>query len=252
MVLIKYNPAGKLTSLSAETKIIWAIGFSIWILLLGSGTGQLILSLILLGFAFYGGLRLFDILRYVRLFMPVFMIVFLLHLFYHSGDILFRLWFLQATDTGLKAGLFNVLRFINFIIMAICFFNWTSPVEFAGKLSSGFGLKRIRFFQDLALVFFITMRFIPVLTQERNIVKMAMIARGANFKGGLINRLRMETRLLLPLFSRVIRQSDDVALAISVKGHNGVYFTGNRQSLRGTDIILIIITVSITVILIVL
>jgi len=252
MVIINYNPASKLTSLSTETKIIWAVGFSIWMLLINSGTGQLILSLVLSGFAFYGGSKLSDILRYIRIFLPVFVIVFILHLFYHSGDMLFGLWFLQATDTGLKAGLFNVLRFVNFIMVAACFFNWTSPVEFAGKLSSGFGFKRIRFFQDMALVFFIAMRFIPVLTQEREIVRMAMIARGADFKSGLINRLKMETRLLLPLFSRVIRQSDDVAAAISIKGYKGVYFAGNQISLRGIDYILIILMVSITIVLIIL
>ena len=250
MSFIKYNPESKMASLSIEVKIIWAIGLAIWILLIGSGIGQLVLLLFLFGLALYGGLKLSGIFRYLRLFIPVFGIIFLLHLFYHQGNALFQLWFLKATDTGFNAGLFNILRFINFILMAICFFSWTSPVEFASKLASGFGLCKKRFFQELALVFFIAMRFMPVLTRERSTVRMAMIARGADFKGGLSKRIKMETRLLLPLFSRVIRQSDDVAAAISIKGYNDVYFAGSKISLTGKDICLIVLSILLTVILV--
>ena len=252
MFLVSYNPESRLASLSVEVKTVWAIGFSFWILVLTSGMEQVLVFLLLLLLGFYGNIKISAILNYLRLFLPVFSIIFLLHLFYHSGEIIFQIWFLKATQSGLKAGVFNLARFINFIMLALCFFNWTSPEELAGKLSSGFGLARAKFFQELALVFFIAMRFLPVLSKERTTVKMAMNARGADFKKGFIHKIKMETKLTLPLFARVIRQSDDVAAAISLKGYNGVYFTGAKKSLKAMDLFLIGLAIGVTIILIIL
>lgn len=252
MKFIKFNPASKLSALSVEVKLVWVLCLSIWILAIDSVLSQLLLFFMMVVFAFCGSLRVSDILHQFRMFLPVFVIVFLFHLFYHPGDELFHLWILTATDTGLKAGMFNICRFINFIIMAVCVLSSISPEEFAVKLSTGFGIIRNRFFQELALVFFIALRFLPVQAREREIVKMAMNARGANLKGGFINRLRMEAKVLLPLFSRTIKQSDDVAAAITLKGHDGVYFAGMKSSLRGIDYCLIFVGLSLTTLIILL
>ncbi len=237
--------------LSTEVKLAWAFGLSVGILLTDSTLGQLALILCLFCIALYGGLRSTDFFGYFRLFIPVFAIIFLLHLFYHPGNILFRLWFLEATDTGLRAGLFNLARFINFILLAICFFHWTSPVDIAVKVTTGFGLVRGRIFQELALVLFIAMRFMPALIREKDTVRLAMTARGANLKGDLINRLRMNVKLLLPLFSRVLGFSDDVAAALALKSSNGVYFAVTKPALKSKDILLILMGIILTLMLIV-
>ncbi|MCD6163047.1 MAG: hypothetical protein J7K40_11630 [candidate division Zixibacteria bacterium] len=249
MKFIQFNPESKLSALPVEVKLAWILCLSIWILVVDLATSQLLLLILMAVLAFCGGLKISAIMHQFYLFLPVFIIVFLFHLFYHPGDELFHLWVLTATDTGLKAGIFNIFRFINFIIMAVCILSFISPEEFAVKLSTGFGIVRHRFFQELALVFFIALRFLPVQAREREIVRMAMNARGANLKGGYINRLKMESKLLLPLFARTIKQSDDVAAAIALKGHDGVYFAGVKSSLKGIDYCFIFVGLSITILI---
>lgn len=258
MKIFRYNPDSRLASVTAEVKVVWAVAISIGILLSNSGVVQLVLSSVLLGLAVYAGVRLFDLTGYLRLFLPIFVIIFLLHLFYQPGATILQIWFLKATDKGLIAGLFNLLRFINFILLAVCFFSTTSPVEViqsifkSGKQTSGFGLVKKRFFKDMALTFFIALRFMPVLTRETRTVRMAMISRGADFKQGLINKIKTNSKLILPLFSRVLNQSDDVATALALKGCKGEYFAISRKTLKGRDVLLIIMALVLMCILVLL
>ncbi len=258
MKFFGYNPGSRLALVTADVKVVWALGISIGILLSDSGVVQLALGSILLGITFYAGMNLIELAGYLKLFLPVFLIIFLLHLFYQPGGTILQVWFLEATDKGLKAGLFNLLRFINFILLAICFFSTTSPVEFIqsifrlSKPISGSGPVKKRFFKDMVLTFFVALRFVPVLTQETRIVKMAMISRGADFRHGLVNKIKTNFMLILPLFLRVLNQSNDVAAALALKGYRGEYLAINRNSLKGRDILLIIIALILTCILVLL
>ena len=250
MIALRYIPDSRMTNAAAEVKLLWFICMSIILLFANLISTQLILLLGLLFLAYFGGIKTSNILSFLKLFWPIYLVVFLLHFFYQDGDILFRVWFLRATDQGLKAGLFNLLRFLNFIIGAFCFLSWTSPQEIAGKLLGGFGMSRYRLFQELALIFFIAMRFMPVLIREMEIVIMAMKARGVDFGGGLINKIKLNSKLMLPLFSRVISQSDDVASALALKGNAGVYFTGPEIRLKVWDFLLILLGPILTVLVI--
>jgi energy-coupling factor transport system permease protein len=250
MSLIHYNPKSPLAELSVEIKLIWALGISIGILFCERTTAQLILTVSLSILGLWGGLRAKELLKFIKYALPVLLIILAFHLFYHDGAVLFRFWFLKATDAGLKSGLFNILRFINFGLVAIVMIASLSPVEFSRRLAWGFGIFKIRAFSDLALVFFIALRFVPSLVQEAGGVKMAMIARGANFDSGLLRRIRLYIKTLLPLFSKVIRQADDVASAISLKSHQGRYLTGKRPDFRPSGIFLSLLGIVISIILI--
>ncbi len=240
MINLKYIPNSKIACVAVEVKLFWFICLSIIILCVGLILTQAIVLLALFSLAYFGGLKPFYIVKILKSFWLIFLIVFILHLFYHDGRSLFRLWLFNATDTGMKAGIFNLLRFLNFIISAICLISWTSPQEIAGMLAAGFGGFKRRFFQELALIFFIAMRFIPVLIREREIVVLAMRARGADFGGRLIHKIRLNLKLMLPLFSRVISQTDDVASALALKGDAGVYFAGTKTKLKAQDILLLL------------
>ncbi|MCP4581362.1 MAG: hypothetical protein GY839_07065 [candidate division Zixibacteria bacterium] len=245
--MFKYDPNYRLAALAINVKFFWAICLSIVILFTNSIPTQLTLVGLLLCLAFYGGLKANHLFKYLGLFWPVFSIVFVLHLFYHDGEIIFRIWLLNATYSGLFAGIFNLLRFMNFLLVAICFFSWASPLDISRQFARGIGRMGRKFFQDMALVFFIAMRFMPVLVKEREIVKMAMKARGANFGGGFVNKVRMNLSLLLPIFSRIIGQTDDVASTLALKGNNGVYFAGEKAKSKGSDILLILTGLALTV-----
>jgi len=251
MIALNFNPQSRLSKLATEVKLIAAICLSILILVINATLIQLILLLLVTAAALYGNIKLIDIINYIRIFLPVFAIIFVINLFYYDGRIIFSIWYLKATYEGLYAGFFNLIRFINLLIVAFCFFTWTSPLELSSRLTETFGSSRTRFFQELAMVFFIAMRFLPVLTRERATVKLAMQARGARFDGGLLRRIRMNTKLLLPLFSRTLGQVDDVAMALALKSYGDTYFAPAKSVLKLADLLMIIAMIILTIALLI-
>jgi len=240
-----------LAGIGIEAKLIWALGLTIGILFCQSITIQLALLILLCLSGFIWGGIPAEFRKFIYFGLPTLLIIVAIHLFYHQGDILFKLWFLNATDSGLKAGALNGLRFLNFGIVAILMLSGISPVEFGRRLAWLFGFFRWRALSDLALVFFIAMRFVPSLVNESGVVKLAMAARGADFGGSVISRLKMHLQLLLPLFSRVIRQADDIACAISLKGYQGVYLVGSRPRFRFGDIFLSVAGIIVALLLVI-
>jgi len=240
MIALSYNPQSRFAIIADETKLMWLVCLSIIILFLAQIPAQLIILAALIILAISGEIKFGHILGYIKLFVPIVLLIFMFHLFYHDGRVLFKIWMLSATDTGMKAGLLNLLRFLNFLLITICFFSWSSPLNLATKLATCFGLAKGRFFQDLALAFFIALRFLPVLIRERETLKLAMRARGMNLQGSLKNHLQANIKIMLPLIARVIGQTDDVACAIALKGNGNIYFVPERTRLNMIDIILMI------------
>jgi energy-coupling factor transport system permease protein len=247
MISLEFNPQNRFAGIADETKLILAISFSVLVLLANIVLVQLAMLFFLLVLAVIGGVAIKYILKFLSVFLPVILIIFLLHLFYHKGQVLFSVWFFKATDVGLYLGFLNLLRFVDFIMIAICFFSFASPLNVSTKLATFFGLAKGRFFQELALVFFIALRFLPVLARERKNLMLAMRARGIALNVGLISRLRLNVLMLLPLLSRAISQSDDVAAALSLKGDGATYFVPERSSLRIIDIIIIFTGIALTI-----
>ena len=251
MITLNYNPQSRMSKLATEVKLIAAICLSILILAITATSTQLLLLMLLAFIAFTGSIKLREIVSYIRIFLPVFVIIFVINLFYYDGRVIFGIWHLKATYEGLYAGLFNLIRFVNLLIVTFCFFTWTSPLELSSRLTETFGSSRTRFFQELAMVFFIAMRFLPVLTRERATVKLAMQARGARFDGSALWRIRMNTKLLLPLFSRTIGQVDDVAIALALKSYGDTYFAPAKSGLKLADLLLILVMIILTIALLI-
>jgi energy-coupling factor transporter transmembrane protein EcfT len=246
MINLSRNYQSRITRIADEAKLIWVICLSIIILFTYTITAQLIIMLCLIALSIYGNLKFAGVMNYIKMFLPVIFIIFIFHLFYHDGNTIFTIWFLTATDVGFHFGIFNFLRFINFLLIAIGFFSWSSPLNIATKLATLFGIARNRFFQDLALVFFIALRFMPVLIRERANLRLAMKARGGMVQGGIYKKITMNAKIILPLLSRAIAQTDDVAAALALKGNAGVYFVPEKMKLKMTDIIIIIIGLILT------
>lgn len=64
----------------------------------------------------------------------------------------------------------------------------------------------------------ISLRFIPTLFEEAQRIKMAQMARGADFESGnIINRAKNMIPLLVPLFINSFKRSDDLATAMEAR-----------------------------------
>ncbi len=98
----------------------------------------------------------------------------------------------------------------------------TKPVELARALEgTAAPLKKIGVpVQDIATIFFLALRFIPVFQLEMRAIIEAQKARGISFdEHGFAGRAKMYIPILGPSISAAIRRSEAVATAMSVRGY---------------------------------
>ena len=197
----------------------------------------LVLSLMTVSIAFYAVLLFslvaalltsgISVLSLVRSFRPVLILVlmtFIYHLLFsgRGTPVSYRFLDLPIYSGAVKIGLFYSLRLVLFVAVAFLMTLTNSPSElseaFIAMLSP---LKRLRIpVNDLGLVVFIAMRFIPVLYEEFVMIRNAQIMRGVSFSGSWLERIRKTTTLLIPVFASAMIRADELALAIEARGYD--------------------------------
>jgi energy-coupling factor transport system permease protein len=76
--------------------------------------------------------------------------------------------------------------------------------------------------EDIATMFSIALRFIPVTAEEADKIVVAQSARGAVFdKGGPIKRARAWVPVMVPLFVSLFRRADELACAMETRCYIG-------------------------------
>ncbi len=132
---------------------------------------------------------------------------------------------LGVDGSGLERGLFFALRIVLLILGTSLLTLTTSPVALTDALSSVMSpLRVVRFpADDVAMMFSIALRFIPTTAEEAEKIVVAQTARGAVFdRGGPIARARAWIPVLVPLFVRLFRRADDLAVAMEARCYTGV------------------------------
>jgi energy-coupling factor transport system permease protein len=85
--------------------------------------------------------------------------------------------------------------------------------------------------EDIAMMFTIALRFIPLTAEEAEKIMVAQSARGAVFdKGGPIRRARAWVPVLVPLFVSLFRRADALACAMETRCYRGKGRTHLRVS----------------------
>jgi len=157
----------------------------------------------------------------------------------------------RLTEGGIYMAAAFSLRVLVFIGVAFFISLTTLPSDMAEVLVGW--MKPLKRFgvpvNDIGLIVFIAMRFIPVLAEEFDTLRKAQLVRGVDFSGGLIKKSRKMIFLLIPIFQSAIRRADDLALAIEARGYSG---GAERSSYRQfqyhlTDLIFFTIAVAFAV-----
>lgn len=146
------------------------------------------------------------------------------HLIFYQGptEVLVTILGWSIKQGAVTNAVFYSLRLIVFISMAFLITLTSSPSELAEALAKLFRpLKKIGVpVNDLALIVFIAIRFVPILFEEFTAIKNAQTIRGVNFSGSFITRLKKTTYIMLPVFMSAISRADDLALAIEARGYH--------------------------------
>ena len=100
----------------------------------------------------------------------------------------------------------------------------TTPNQLTDGLEKSLGfLQRLHIpIHELSMMISIALRFIPILTQERDKIMKAQMSRGADLESGnIFQRARKLLPVLVPLFISAIRRASDLALAMDARCYSG-------------------------------
>lgn len=184
----------------------------------------IILSSLILGLLISG----VTVKRLLNNYKPVVMLVFITALYHliFSGkgtEVLYSIFGYDLTIGALDKAAFFSLRLVLFISIAFLITFTSSPSELADAFTKLLSpLSRIKIpVQDLGLILFMAIRFIPVLYDEFNTIKNAQIIRGVKFSGSFFNKVKKTSCIIIPVFVAALQRADDLAMAIEARGYNG-------------------------------
>ncbi len=143
-------------------------------------------------------------------------------LFPPQGEIApFRLFGWEVVGSGLSRGVYFSLRLLLFVSIAFLVTLTTSPSDLAEAIMKVLRpLRKIGVpVNDLGLILFVALRFIPVLYEEFVIIRNAQILRGVQFDGRLAVKIKRSTAILIPVFLAALNRADELALAIQARGY---------------------------------
>ncbi len=208
--------------LDPRTKIV--ITLSVMVLTIATTNLRiyLLISLFLLTLSFASQIPIFYFFRNLKSFVWLFLLTFILHIFFTSGESIkfLSFGFVKVNQQGILNGIIYSWRLAIFISCAAFLSLTTQAVELTDATFKFFSpLKRLKLpIEELSLITMISLRFIPLLLEEAFNLKKAQLSRGASFEGGLIKRVKKTLPLLVPLFVSSFRKADELALALDARG----------------------------------
>ncbi len=147
-----------------------------------------------------------------------------LNMFLTPGMILWQWGVLKITLEGVRLAVNMGLRLVMLVMGASLMTFTTTPTRLTDGMESIFGpLKKIRVpVHEIAMMMSIALRFIPILLEETEKIRMAQMARGADFESGsLFKKVKAMVPLLVPLFVSAFRRANDLALAMEARCYHG-------------------------------
>lgn len=184
----------------------------------------IILMLALIAALLLSGISLSTLLRNFKPLILLVGVTVLYHLIFSGAES--ETW-LSLFGWNIKIGAlemaaFYSLRLILFVSIAFLMTLTSSPSDLAEALSRVLQpLKKLKVpVNDLSLILFMAIRFIPVLYEEFIAIRNAQVMRGVDFGGSWINRIRKSVFIIIPVFVAAIQRADDIALAIEARGYD--------------------------------
>ncbi len=218
--------------LDPRVKILFVVALSA-LIFAATRTEILLISLFLVSAAAAAHVttaRILAALRPVALFMAV---IFLVHLLFTEGRPVLSLAPLPVAVTreGLVRGTYVTWQFAGLVLSAALLTMTTPPSDLVAGIERLLRpLARVGVpTQDLAVMISMALRFMPMMLEEYERIRMAQTARGADFTAGsLAARTRSLAALAVPLLMSAFRRADELAVAMEARG----YRRGPRTTLR--------------------
>lgn len=206
--------------LDPRVKIVGVFLYIITIFFVDDFYGYIHFVILLIAMLAVAKIPIKSVLKSLKPVIFIIIITGLINLITTPGKAVFELGPVTVTAEGIYRTGFTVLRLILIILSTSVLTYTTSPMELTYGLEKLFSpLKRFGFpAGELAMMISISLRFIPTLFDEAQKIRMAQMARGADFESGnIINRAVSMIPLLVPLFINSFKRSDDLATAMEAR-----------------------------------
>ncbi len=190
--------------------------------------------------------------RAVRPMMLFIIFIFLAQLFFSDGRPLATFWVLQPSMGGLENGLTLASRFILLLLFAALLTASTDPSAITCGIERMLRPLPLQWLGissfELATMMNISISFLPLLFERVERTKAAQAARGMDF---VKNPFHSVPALAIPLLRGVIRDAEELALAMESRGYQGKRRTSMHElSMQNRDwIALFVIVLFIIVVL---
>lgn len=148
----------------------------------------------------------------------------IINMLFTPGIPLITFFGITITIQGIKLAIYIGCRYVLLILGSSLMTFTTTPNELTDGLEKAFTpLAKIKMpVHEVAMMMSITLRFIPILTEELDKITKAQLARGADFEeGNLFHRMKGYVPILVPLFVAAIRRANDLALAMESRCYQG-------------------------------
>jgi energy-coupling factor transport system permease protein len=207
-----------------------AVTFSI------SYTANVILVLVTLGLVLVSGIPLKYIFSGLKPALPVIIVLAVLQLLFYgeaftpygmASRTYFRWGWIHITNGSVQLVLVSAMRFIELLFLTSLLTNTTTLTDITHGIDdmlqpfSRVGVPA----HELALVATISLRFVPLLGEQLEIIMKAQASRGASVahRGKLqfINRARQVAAFIVPLFVDAFRRAEDLILAMQARCYVG-------------------------------
>lgn len=206
--------------LDPRVKIVGVFLYIITIFFVDDFYGYIPFVILLIAMLAVAKIPIKSVLKSLKPVIFIIIITGLINLITTPGKAVFELGPITVTAEGIYRTGFTVLRLILIILSTSVLTYTTSPMELTYGLEKLFSpLKKFGFpAGELAMMISISLRFIPTLFDEAQKIRMAQMARGADFESGnIINRAVSMIPLLVPLFINSFKRSDDLATAMEAR-----------------------------------
>lgn len=178
----------------------------------------------------FSGLPARVFLRAVRPMMLFIIFIFFAQLFFTKGHVLTSFWILNPSLEGLQNGLRLSARFILLLLFAALMTASTDPSAITCGIERMLRPLPLRWMGvnsfELATMMNLSISFLPILFERVERTKAAQASRGMYFGK---NPLRSVPALAIPLIKGVIRDAEELALAMESRGYQGTRRTSMHE-----------------------
>ncbi len=165
------------------------------------------------------------LLNNLKAFRLLLIITFAAHACFTPGEAVVIAGFTIPGPTweGMFQGAIFCMRLVVIMLIAALLMLTTAPLDVSDGIERL--LKPLERFKvpahELAMMMVIALRFIPTLVEESDRLQKAQTARGADFSGNPIRRVRKMTALLVPLMLSAFRRAEELAIAMESRCYRG-------------------------------